>query len=277
MILINRTKVCQNNICLFLIGGKSFSTNLVLLSDKGKGKATQEDEEKWRKEEQNRDIIKKEEGSEDSIARSEQERYNEEYAYYLQKNDMEQRYENLSKTDSQANTSELYNTSLAGPSNTNNTQDLAGPSNTNNSNIKYVDSEHFNYLMEVNEEEQEYISGLKEEISEIQVRMGPGGDIQDKAWRESFEDLIDLYREQITEYEECISLRNHMVDPENTPVPKVSFTSIRTVNEQFEWDIVNERTPTAEYIAAELEAYTNIIRRATYSELADSEDYPNDP
>lgn len=106
---------------------------------------------------------------------------------------MEQRYENLSKTDSQANTSELYNTSLAGPSNTNNTQDLAdpsntnntqdlaGPSNTNNSNIKYVDSEHFNYLMEVNEEEQEYISGLKEEISEIQVRMGPGGDIQDKA------------------------------------------------------------------------------------------------
>lgn len=68
-----------------------------------------------------------------------------------------------------------------------------------------------------------------------------------------------------------------MVDPENTPVPKVSFTSIRTVNEQFEWDIVNERTPTAEYIAAELEAYTNIIRRATYSELADSEDYPNDP
>lgn len=46
MILINRTKVCQNNICLFLIGGKSFSTNLVLLSDKGKGKATQEDEEK---------------------------------------------------------------------------------------------------------------------------------------------------------------------------------------------------------------------------------------
>lgn len=289
MILINRTKVCQNNICLFLIGGKSFSTNLVLLSDKGKGKATQEDEEKWRKEEQNRDIIKKEEGSEDSIARSEQERYDEEYAYYLQKNDMEQRYENLSKTDSQANTSELYNTSLAGPSNTNNTQDLAdpsntnntqdlaGPSNTNNSNIKYVDSEHFNYLMEVNEEEQEYISGLKEEISEIQVRMGPGGDIQDKAWRESFEDLIDLYREQITEYEECISLRNHMVDPENTPVPKVSFTSIRTVNEQFEWDIVNERTPTAEYIAAELEAYTNIIRRATYSELADSEDYPNDP
>ena len=116
--LIN--KVFHNNIQLIIGGAKSFSTNLNLLSDKGKRKATQEEEEKSRKEEQNRDIIKEEE-SEDSLGRSEQERYDEEYAYYLQQNDMEQRDENLGKRYSPANTSELYNTCLAGPSNTNNT------------------------------------------------------------------------------------------------------------------------------------------------------------
>jgi len=303
--LIN--KVFHNNIQLIIGGAKSFSTNLNLLSDKGKRKATQEEEEKSRKEEQNRDkgkrkatqeeeeksrkeeqnrdIIKEEE-SEDSLGRSKQERYDEEYAYYLQQNDMEQRDGNLGKRYSPANASELYNTclagpsntnntqGLAGPSNTNNTQDLAGPSNTNNSNIKYVASEHFNYLMEVNEEEQASISGLREEISDIQAKLDTGN-IQNE--RHAFEDLIDMYRAEITQYEESISLRNHMADPENTPVPNVSPTTIKIVNEQFEIDIVNERAPIVVDRAAEFEAYFNSIRQASPSELADSEKFPNDP